>query len=80
MKRKLIILATAVIFSLTSSNLIAQYGPNPGNCPNCPTGGTPKKDGTGPGAKNGKRSGPQDGSGPIHTPPNGGQRGGGGRR
>lgn len=64
-------------------------------CPNCPNNGVPKKDGTGgPGMKNkqqkgnqgkgnsgmrGNRTGPQDGTGPIHTPSGSGNRGGGGR-
>ncbi len=38
-----------------------------------------KRDGTGPGAKLGKRTGPRDGSGPIHTPGTGGGNGGGRR-
>jgi hypothetical protein len=67
----------ALLYSQSAPN------PNPAPCPNpnCETGGIPKKDGTGPGAKKGKRTGPQDGSGPLHTPPNSGKgRRGGGRR
>lgn len=78
MKRRLLILITAAMFSLASLPAVAQQGPpvNRGDCPNCPNKGVPKKDGTGPGAKKGKRQGPQDGTGPIHTPQGKGRRGG----
>ncbi len=78
MKRRLLILATAAALSLVSTTGFAQQGPpsNQGTCPNCPNGGTPKRDGTGPGAKKGQRNGPQDGSGPIHNPQRQGRRGG----
>jgi hypothetical protein len=68
MTRRFIILATAAALSLGSVTLVAQQGPpaNPGDCPNCPTGGVPRKDGSGRGAKKGKQSGPRDGSGPMH--------------
>lgn len=83
MKRRLLILITAAMFSLASLPADWQQGPptNRGDCPNCPNPrgsgqGTPKRDGTGPGAQKGKRQGPQDGSGPIHTPQGKGRRGG----
>jgi hypothetical protein len=68
MKRKLFTLIAAAGFALFTTTAFAQGGPptNPGTCPNCPNGGIPKKDGTGPGAKRGHRGGPQDGSGPMH--------------
>jgi hypothetical protein len=75
MKKTLLTLMAAGLM-LTSGYAFAQNAPNPGNCPTCPNGGIPKKDGTGPGAKKGKRTGPQEGSGPTHTPPNQGRRGG----
>ena len=80
MKHTLLILGTAAALSLGTATLYAQPTPppDPGTCPNCPNGGTPKKDGTGPGAKRGQRNGPQDGSGPIHNPQRQGQ--GQGRR
>lgn len=74
MKRILLTLATAGLL-LASGPVLAQNAPTT-PCPNCPTGGVPKKDGTGPGLKRGQRTGPQDGSGPIHTPPNRGRRAG----
>jgi len=64
-----------MMMTLTSGLLPAQ-APAPAPYPNCPNGGVPKRDGTGPGAKRGQRSGPRDGSGPQHTPPNQGKRGG----
>ena len=78
MKKTLLTVMTAAMFLFTSGLLSAQTAPTPapGSCPNCPTGGVPKKDGTGPGLKRGKRTGPRDGSGPIHTPPNQGRRAG----
>ncbi|MBL8241887.1 MAG: hypothetical protein JNM66_30965 [Bryobacterales bacterium] len=80
MKRRILIFTTAAALSLGTVNLFAQQGPpaNPGTCPNCPNGGTPKKDGSGPGAKRGHGNGPRDGSGPIHNPQRQGQ--GQGRR
>ena len=86
MKRILLLATTAAAMLIAPALTIAQTTPqpNPAPCPNCPSDGVPKKDGTGPGAKNskGKRTGPQDGSGPIHNPPNSGKgrRGGGGGR
>jgi hypothetical protein len=76
MKKALLTLMTAGLMLLSSGYVTAQSTPSPGACPNCPTGGVPKKDGTGPGAKKGNRTGPRDGSGPIHTPPNQGRRAG----
>ncbi len=78
MKKTLITLTAAAALLLGSGAILAQTAPAPAPvpCPNCPTGGIPKKDGTGPGAMKGKRTGPRDGSGPIHTPPNKGRRGG----
>jgi len=73
MKRTILTLATAVMLLAASSPALAQSAPTPPN-PSCPTGGVPKKDGTGPGMKRGNRTGPQNGSGPIHTPPNQGRR------
>ncbi len=75
MKRMILTLATAVMLLAASSPALAQRAPST-PCPNCPTGGIPKQDGTGPGLKRGKRSGPQNGTGPIHTPPNQGRRAG----
>lgn len=75
MKRMILTLMTAAMLLTASGPILAQQAPaTPG--PNCPTGGVPKRDGTGPGLKKGKRTGPQDGSGPIHTPPNQGRRAG----
>jgi len=74
MKRTLMTLLTAAMLLAASGPVLAQTAPTPG--PNCPTGGVPKKDGTGPGLKQGKRTGPRDGSGPIHTPPAQGRRAG----
>ncbi len=75
MKRLILTLATAGMLLFASSPALAQNAPTT-PCPNCPTGGVPKKDGTGPGLKRGNRTGPQNGSGPIHTPPNQGRRAG----
>jgi hypothetical protein len=75
-RRRFLTLITAGLMMLASGAVMAQNAPAPGSCPNCPTGGVPKRDGTGPGAKRGHRTGPQDGSGPIHTPPNQGRRAG----
>ena len=61
MKHILLILAA-------SAALLAQQGPGPGNNPNCPNGGTPKRDGTGPRAGHGQCDGPHDGSGPAQCP------------
>jgi len=82
MKHTLLILGTAAALSLGTATLYSQptTPPNQGTCPNCPNGGTPKKDGTGPGAKKGQRNGPRDGSGPIHNPQRQGQGQGQGRR
>lgn len=88
MKRILLLATMAGAMLIAPALSIAQTAPqpSPAPCPNCPSDGVPKKDGTGPGAKNnkGKRTGPQDGSGPLHTPPNTGKGrrggGGGGRR
>lgn len=82
MKHTLLILGTAAALSLGTATLYAQQGPpaNQGTCPSCPNGGTPKKDGNGPGAKRGQQNGPRDGSGPIHNPQRQGQRQGQGRR
>lgn len=83
MKRILLMSFTIGAMLLAPSLVSAQTAPapNPSTCPNCPSGGVPKKDGTGPGVKKGNRSGPKDGSGPLHTPPNAGKgRRGGGRR
>lgn len=82
MRNKLLAIAAAAMLSIASTSALAQFAP--GTCPNCPNGGVPKKDGTGPGYKKGKQQGPgqgqgqQKGSGPQHTPRRGG--GGGGRR
>jgi len=78
MKHTILTLATAVMLLAASSPALAQSAPPPANptCPTCPTGGIPKKDGTGPGLKRGNPTGPQNGSGPIHTPPNQGRRAG----
>ena len=75
MKRTILTLTTAAMLLFASSPVLAQNTPAPAN-PNCPTGGVPKKDGTGPGLKRGNRTGPKDGSGPIHTPQNQGRRAG----
>jgi len=75
MKRMILTLTTAAMLLMASGPVFAQQAPSQ-PCPNCPTGGIPKRDGTGPGLKKGKRTGPQDGSGPIHTPPNQGRRAG----
>lgn len=75
MKRTFLTLVTAAMLLAASSPVMAQTAPAPSG-PNCPTGGVPKKDGTGPGLKKGNRTGPKDGSGPIHTPPNQGRRAG----
>ena len=45
--------------------------PNPADCP---------QPGQGQGQMKGKRTGPQDGSGPMHTPGTGGGNGSGARR
>jgi hypothetical protein len=87
MKKTLTAIAFAGMLTLASGNLWAQTASAPNVCPNCPTGGVPKKDGTGPGARQGQkqgqsqgpgmrgqRTGPRDGSGPIHTPQGQGKR------
>ncbi|MCX6636020.1 MAG: hypothetical protein NT090_13205 [Acidobacteria bacterium] len=75
MRNTLLAVTTAAMMILSSGLVLAQTAPTI-PCPNCPAGGVPKKDGTGPGAKKGKRTGPGDGSGPQHTPPNQGRRSG----
>ncbi|MCS7314519.1 MAG: hypothetical protein RMI94_10655 [Bryobacterales bacterium] len=73
MKRTILTLITAAMLLAASGPILAQQAPTT-PCPNCPTGGVPKRDGNGPGLKKGNRTGPQNGSGPIHTPPNQGRR------
>jgi hypothetical protein len=79
-----ILISTAIGALLLSAPILpAQNGPAPQNptpCANCQSDGVPKKDGTGPGARKGNRTGPKDGSGPIHTAPNTGKGRRGGRR
>jgi hypothetical protein len=80
MKHRLLAIAAAAFLTLAPMTAFAQ-GPADPACPNCPTGGVPKKDGTGgPGAKKGQKQGqgPRDGTGPRHTPQRQGR--GGGRR
>lgn len=82
MKRTLLMLSAIGAMLVAPAIVSAQTAPNPNPapCANCPNG-VPKQDGTGPGAKKGNRTGPKDGSGPQHTPPNSGKgRRGGGRR
>lgn len=89
MKLRLLSMAAAALLTAGTAMLPAQVTAPP--CTNCPTGGVPKKDGTGPKVRKGKaqgqgqgqpqgemgkRTGPRDGTGPIHTPPQGGRRGG----
>lgn len=86
MKLRLITLAIAAMLGLGPA-LMASQQPPPADPPTN-TGGVPKKDGTGPKARKGngqgqdnkarkgKKTGPRDGTGPIHPSPNGGRRGG----
>lgn len=90
MKHSFLTLLTAAALTVGASSMYAigkGKGPS-GTCTNCPNGGVPKRDGTGPGMQNGKqngsqngpgmkgqRTGPRDGSGPIHTPSQQGRRG-----
>ncbi len=85
MKRRWMTMMMAAMFTL-ASGMFAQTA-DPGACPNCPNGGVPKQDGTGKQAKRGQkkgsgpgmqgqRTGPRDGTGPMHTPSGQGRRGG----
>lgn len=82
MKRRLMIMMAAAIFAFAANPVFA--------FPNNPPNGVQKRDGTGQQARkgknqqgapgmHGKQTGPRDGTGPIHTPPNGGGRRGGRR-
>jgi hypothetical protein len=79
-----ILTAAMLTFGASSGYALGKGRPNSGTCTNCPNGG-PKRDGTGPGMKNGqqngqpgmhgRQTGPRDGTGPIHTPSQQGRRG-----
>ena len=88
MKLSLITMATAAMLTFAPAQMTAQ-NPPPANPPTNSGSGVPKQDGTGPKVRKGKgqgqgnstprmgkKTGPRDGTGPIHTP----QGGGGGRR
>jgi hypothetical protein len=67
---------------LATSGWALDFGQGRGPNPDTPrTGdGAKQQKGKNEKAKSGKRAGPQDGSGPIHTPGTGGGNGGGQRR
>ena len=62
MKQLLLVLAASVAL-MAQQGPGPNQGPGPGNNPDCPNGGTPKRDGTGPGAGRGQCDGTHDGSG-----------------
>ena len=69
MKKNLIVMAITALLAATTASAQFVAGQS------CPRYGTPKqgqgpKDGTGYGAKSGKRSGPQDGTGAKHSQQN----------
>lgn len=87
MKHSLLAILTAAMLTFGASNTFAlgKCRPNNGNGGNCPNGGVPKRDGTGPGMKHGRQNGqpgmhgrqtgPRDGTGPMHTPSQQGRHG-----
>ncbi|MDX1978818.1 MAG: hypothetical protein SFV51_01015 [Bryobacteraceae bacterium] len=83
--KRLITMAFAAAL-LTSSGFALDFGQGRGPNPDAPRTGDGAKNQKGQKgkqqgqAKSGKRTGPQDGSGPIHTPGTGGGNGGGQRR
>ena len=66
MKQLLLVLAASVAL-MAQQGPGPNQGPGPGNNPDCPNGGTPKRDGTGPGAGRGQCDGTHDGSGQCDT-------------
>jgi hypothetical protein len=73
MKRMIAIAALTLMTGSMFAYNGPRYGQNGGSCPNGNTGQQQ-------GQRKGKKIGPQDGSGPLHTPGTGGGSGAGQRR
>jgi hypothetical protein len=70
-------IAAAALF--TTGSALALDRPASCSYPNSTAQGQSQKRGKGPSADRGRKTGPQDGSGPIHTPGTGGGTGAGRR-